>query len=729
VKLGIAQIATRAGDFDRTGERIVSQSEQAAAQGVDLLVFPAATLTGPFPVPLADQQGFMADLSSLMADISKRIACPCIVPAVTLLEGEPRLEVFLLPKDGVIPLRFTSMMNYMLGVKDPDSDDEDEDPYDPRSAFITFEFGGLQFVLATDAEELYDLLDYEYELDVALYLPLESFTVEDSSTALAASLQESNLLQDVRTMGAWLVTAGSLGCYDTCIYTGGSFVASPTGKLVCSAPSFEEALIVAELDAPSDHSAEHEEPAFAQSDFSSPFDLEIYHFPFFCWEALTMGLRDFVQSANKEDVVLALDGTLTSNALAVLACDALGPLHVHALLATPLAGTHYVRSIDGAGRGGARASHPWQQALAAAQHERACRRLATNLRIELVERDPKLLAVSAAKIEDAYSEEERLAALDLEESLVQAELRSLGFAHDALLLGAYDKTWRAIEARSNVIHFDLLPFGDLYRTDVLELARTRNAVSPVIPDVSLHVCDVPAVEVEEHEYTTSPARPGSKSTVASDDEVLMRAIDASLTHYMEWSRSISRIAQIPDFAQIAPAVVGQLRRRDAARTAVNVPLAISGVSLMEQRLPLGMAWRDHVRELPKEPSDEELAEAVRKYARSVMPELDGATPQDLWSDLRAEFGGEFGAELGAAELRGAESHNASSSSAKSVAHASHGGTPDLADILSYLRDLTDDLGGPMDISEGFGAHLAADDEGRMRFGGISGPGSTPFSEN
>ena len=46
MKIGIAQINTRPGDFETTSGRMVAQSERAAQEGVELLVFPLAALAG-----------------------------------------------------------------------------------------------------------------------------------------------------------------------------------------------------------------------------------------------------------------------------------------------------------------------------------------------------------------------------------------------------------------------------------------------------------------------------------------------------------------------------------------------------------------------------------------------------------------------------------------------------------------------------------------------------------
>lgn len=69
------------------------------------------------------------------------------------------------------------------------------------------------------------------------------------------------------------------------------------------------------------------------------------------------------------------------------------------------------------------------------------------------------------------------------------QARQLARQLHALLLSSRDKTWLALEADGLSAAADLLPLGDLYRTDVLEMARARNASSPVFSDISLALCD------------------------------------------------------------------------------------------------------------------------------------------------------------------------------------------------------------------------------------------------
>ena len=137
-------------------------------------------------------------------------------------------------------------------------------------------------------------------------------------------------------------------------------------------------------------------------------------------------------------MVLTLDGTLSSAVLATLASDALGPMHVHALLATPLEGTPALRS---GGRGESLA-----RPRSAAQRVLAMRQLAANLHINLHERNPRLVQASAVSLQDSAGVDERLGALAAERDVIAAEARQLARQLHASLLSSRDKTWLALEA-------------------------------------------------------------------------------------------------------------------------------------------------------------------------------------------------------------------------------------------------------------------------------------------
>ena len=99
MRIAIAQIATRAGDFDGTARRMAEVSRRAADAGADLLVFPVAALCGVTPVQRTDREGFLIDLMECLLGLIDELACPCLLPV--LLDPEHR-EVLLHLADDLV---------------------------------------------------------------------------------------------------------------------------------------------------------------------------------------------------------------------------------------------------------------------------------------------------------------------------------------------------------------------------------------------------------------------------------------------------------------------------------------------------------------------------------------------------------------------------------------------------------------------------------------------------
>ena len=310
MRLGIAQIDTVPGAFDETVERMVAQSRRAAEQGVELLAFPLAALAGVDVVPFSDRISYMRDVADAVASLSEHLACPAIVAVpMDLGDAEGFYEVLLVEHGEVRPLR---MMSHLHGQASPGGSRDSDVP--------EFDYGGLHFALALSHADLDDLDDYDYDIDAVLFLSGYPFAMDDPSSAMGADLEGARFVDDARTMQAWLAGVAPVGGYGDEVFSGSSFVLAPSGDLVASAPAFEEALICADLEAVA---PELPVPPLAPEVFDAPFHL---------WQAVSLGIHDFVTKQGRSDVALCLDGTLAAFVLAALASDALGPLHVHVLV-------------------------------------------------------------------------------------------------------------------------------------------------------------------------------------------------------------------------------------------------------------------------------------------------------------------------------------------------------------------------------------------------------------
>lgn len=554
MRLGIAQITTRAGDLERTCSRIVGYARRAASEGVDLLLFPMAALTGPVPVEESEQEGFLLDLAEALLGIADQVACPCVVPVVVDMDGEPAPEAMLIDDGEVVPLKFMAYVGALAASVrgTEESDDAKDGGWGSAADLPVITLGDCRVGVAFTYDDLDDFVDLDLGVDVVAYLAGYGFALDDPSSALGAALAENRYVRDAEDMDAWIVGVGSLGGYGTEVFTGSSFAVTPWGEIAAIAPAFEESFLVVDVD-----------PA-AEGPLADPLAPEVYNRPLHLWQALVLGLHDCLRS----DVVLELDGSVQSLALAVLASDALGPTHVHALISP----------------------------LATGERLEWCRELARNIRIDCAELGQRDLP---ATLRDAQGQDDAFV-----RDIVQAHLAALARAVHGVVLGHLDKTGLALEMpQSQALAGSFLPLGDVYRSDVLELAHMRNAISPVLPLGAERCYEVPEIEGLEALGTT--------------DEERLRAIDLVLASHLEWERSLSEMADHGASAEFASRVLSRLADTDRLRTGRVLYIMATSRTLFDARRPLGLAWRDRYRDAG-ERMDANLMERIQSMGDRLL---------------------------------------------------------------------------------------------------------------
>ena len=433
MRIAVAQMGSVAGEFDETARRMVERSRLAAQRDVDLLIFPMTTLCGSRSVPTMDREGFLLDLAGCILSLAESLACPCVVPVLTDMGGSPVPDALLIADGEITPLGLAARLEAIAAASASGAADPAQGG--GEGALPEFEFGGARLGVAFTYEDLDTYVEYEYNVDVILFLSGYGFAVDDPSSALGASLTEGRFLGDAEATGAWIVCVGSLGCYDTQVFCGSSFVLAPWGELAAQAPSLEEGLIVCDVD-PS-----------AEGPLADPLTPEVFDSPLMTWGALTMGVSDAVRRQGASGACSIVTGELLPAVVLTLATDALGPTNVRVI-------------VD--------EGDPDAMALVRA------------LRIPQENVEPLGPAPEGASIPEGL--------------LAEASLASLAQRTGCLPLGSSDKTARALEEPPSLSAARLHPLGDLYRSDVVALAHLRNTISPVIPAATLARFAVPAVE-------------------------------------------------------------------------------------------------------------------------------------------------------------------------------------------------------------------------------------------
>ena len=420
MRIAVAQMNTRAGDFEFTAQTMLEYAQRTQQQGAELVIYPAPTLTGLLSVPEADTDGLFADLSETINLLSEKLSIAALIPVVTEFDGNAASEVFLVRNGAVTPLKLTAQIAHMsaLARSASSAQDSNEDTIE----LAKFEAGGLTFGIAFTYEDLDAWQDVDDSLDAVIYLPFFGFAVDDSSSAMGMAVAESRYLGDVEEFDSWLIAANAVGAYGNQVFCGSSFFLSPSGDLVKQAASFSEDMVVCDVDQDTIENFDREDTA------------GVYNSALTTWGVLATGVRDYTVKSGFDGVFIAVDGSLNSLVTVALASDALGPMRVHVLLL------------------------PNKNSRATS----AAELLTARLRVNKIAVDSTVFSTL------------------IDTKLVSAYGYTYADQHNYLTLETADKTILAFKGTEISSAHSLWPLGDMYHADIVDLARVRNTFSPAI---------------------------------------------------------------------------------------------------------------------------------------------------------------------------------------------------------------------------------------------------------
>jgi NAD+ synthase (glutamine-hydrolysing) len=351
-----------------------------------------------------------------------------------------------------------------------------------------------------------------------------------------------------RETGAWIVYVNAVGGQDELVFDGASMVVSPEGELAHHAASFEEELLIVDLQPLEGEVWLATRLGDARGWPDEPEDV---------YRALVVGLRDYVRKNGFSEVVLGLSGGIDSALVAVLAADALGPGAVRALaMPSPYSSRGSVEdSVDIARRIG--------------------------IRLEEVAID----GVLAAYLRTLEAEFGGTATGVAEENL-QARIRgnllmALSNKFGSMVLATGNKSEYAVGYAT--LYGDMAggfaPIKDVPKTLVYQLSRWRNAQddSPPIPE---RVIDKPpSAELRQDQKDTDSLPPY---------DVLDPVIEA----YVEEDRSPSDIVEAGFDAELVQRVVAMIDRAEYKRRQAPPGVKITPKAFgRDRRMPITNGYR------------------------------------------------------------------------------------------------------------------------------------------
>ena len=308
MKIAIAQINCTIGDLQGNSEKIIQAADQARRAGASLLVTPELALSGYPPEDLL----LRSDFNEACDNALKRLASK--IESITVVVGHPgtymgqRYNMASVLQDGQI------VANYRKHVLPNHSVFDEERYFVSGTEPLVFELHGVCFgvVICADVWESSPVrLSKQAGAQVLLALNASPFHINKQAA------RHEVLRERVTETKLPIVYTNMVGGQDELVFDGASFVIDRDGNLTQQLPAFREQIAIVELD--------QGMPLLGEIVPIQDCEASVY-------DALCLGLRDYVQKNGFPGVVLGLSGGIDSALTLAIAADALGAEKVRAVM-------------------------------------------------------------------------------------------------------------------------------------------------------------------------------------------------------------------------------------------------------------------------------------------------------------------------------------------------------------------------------------------------------------
>lgn len=430
----IAQINSKVGDIESNTQQMIELIKNQQAQH-DIIIFPELALSGYPPEDLLLHPSFHSQIEKALNKI-RHITQQCYV-----VVGHPHhTGKHLLNRASVFyqqQLIFTYDKYHL-----PNYGVFDEKRYftpGPLQA-KTMLIKGHQVGICI-CEDLWQAGPVEkhldHQTDLLLLINASPFDVEKAARREAR-------LKHYAKQGIALVYVNLIGGQDELVFDGQSLVLDANAKLCARLPAFEA----------SNHTIHYYSKDNIIGHLTPPYTQEAS-----IYQALCLGLRDYVHKNGFQKVLLGLSGGIDSALTLAIATDALGPEQVH-VVSMP---SRYTAEMSN------------EDALAQAR--------LLGVHIDSLPIEP-IFETILTSLDPVFNGQP----MDLTEENIQARIRGL------LLMAISNKTGKLLLTTSNkseasvgyaTLYGDMCGgFGvlkDLFKTEVFQLAKYRNQINEIIP--------------------------------------------------------------------------------------------------------------------------------------------------------------------------------------------------------------------------------------------------------
>jgi NAD+ synthase (glutamine-hydrolysing) len=341
MKIALAQLNPIIGDIKNNAQAILAAAQQVSTQGVKLLLTPELSLCGYPPRDLLLNDCLITEMDLELQQLARDLP-----PNLTVLVGLATRNLDRAVTGGkplfnsIALLAAGKVQNIFHKRLLPTYDVFDENRYfEPGTMANHFTIDGTRVGL-TICEDLWNDEDFwgqrsyvvnpiaelaAHEIDLSINLSASPFS-------LGKQQIRSAMLEHIATKyDQPVLYVNQVGANDDLVFDGCSLGFDRSGKLICQGVSFDQDLIIVEFD----QATKDLKLGKIQSQPDCA-DAEV-------WQALVLGVRDYIHKCGFQKVVLGLSGGIDSALVAAIAAEALGADQVlGVLMPSPYSSEHSI---------------------------------------------------------------------------------------------------------------------------------------------------------------------------------------------------------------------------------------------------------------------------------------------------------------------------------------------------------------------------------------------------
>jgi NAD+ synthase (glutamine-hydrolysing) len=322
LQIAVAQLNFTVGDVAGNAQKIIDAARTAYAQGARLLLTPELSICAYIAEDLFLRPSFIAACDDAVKTIARETAG---LKDMVIVVGHPvgrdhrsrSITIAQRTNAASVICEGRVIENYAKRLL-PNYQVFDERRYFvPGQGTCVFQAGGVSVGLLICEDAWFDEpaeLAKESGAELLAVINASPFHVGKGYE------REAMMIERVKSCGLPLVYAHMVGGQDEVVFEGQSFAVDAAAQLAGRAPSFEEKLFYVEVERAQDALVLKAATAPARE---ADADL---------WDALVMGVRDYVRKNGFKSVVLGLSGGIDSALVLAIAVDALGKDAVHAVM-------------------------------------------------------------------------------------------------------------------------------------------------------------------------------------------------------------------------------------------------------------------------------------------------------------------------------------------------------------------------------------------------------------